>query len=94
MELLNAARSLVVVIDLQGKLMEMIERPGLVIAGTRKRMKLAELFAVPLILTEQYPRGLGSTHPGIRAACDEMATPKQFLDKTSFGCCGDVHFER
>jgi nicotinamidase-related amidase len=94
MELLNVNRSIVVVIDLQGKLMEMIERPGLVIAGTKRLMKLAELFGVPVLMTEQYPRGLGSTHPEIRAAFDALASPKRWMEKTSFGCCGDPGFER
>lgn len=94
MELLDVNRSIVLVIDLQGKLMEMIERPEMVIAATRRLLKLAELFAVPVVLTEQYPRGLGGTHPEVRAAYDSLTIPKRMLDKTSFGCCGDLDFER
>jgi nicotinamidase-related amidase len=94
MELLSPDRSIVVIIDLQGKLMEMIERPGLVLAGTQRLMKLAEMFEVPIVMTEQYPRGLGATHPEIRAAFDAITTPKRYLDKTSFGCCGDPNFEK
>jgi len=30
-------------------------------------MKLAEMFSVPVILTEQYPKGLGPTHPEVMA---------------------------
>jgi len=93
MELLDVDRSILLVIDLQGKLMEMIERPGLVIAGTRRLLKLADLFEVPTILTEQYPRGLGRTHPGIQAAFDELTARKCLSHKTSFGCCGDPKFE-
>jgi nicotinamidase-related amidase len=93
MELLDVNRSIVLVIDLQGKLMEMIERPGLVIAATRRLLKLADLFAVPVVLTEQYPRGLGATDPDVRAAYDELKVPRRYLDKTSFGCCGDSGFE-
>lgn len=74
--------------------MEMIERPALVVAATKKLLKLADLFGVPVILTEQYPRGLGGTHPEVRAAFDELATSKRVLDKTSFGCCGDPNFEK
>jgi nicotinamidase-related amidase len=94
MELLDVNRSVVLIIDLQGKLMEMIERPALVVAATRRLLKLADLFGIPVILTEQYPRGLGGTHPEVRAAFDELATSKRVLDKTSFGCCGDPNFER
>ncbi|MBZ5497154.1 MAG: isochorismatase family protein [Acidobacteriia bacterium] len=93
MELLDVNRSVVLIIDLQGKLMEMIERPGLVIAATKRLLKLAELFKVPIVMTEQYPQGLGGTHSEIRAAFDAVKTPKWYLDKTSFGCCGDPGFE-
>jgi nicotinamidase-related amidase len=94
MELLDVNRSILLIIDLQGRLMEMIERPALVIAATGRLLKLADLFEVPVILTEQYPRGLGGTHPEVRAAFDELRTKKRLLDKTSFGCCGDPGFER
>jgi nicotinamidase-related amidase len=94
MELLNADRSIVLAIDLQGRLMELIERPGLVVAATVRLLKLADLFGVPVILTEQYPKGLGRTHPEVRAAFDALTVPKRFLEKTSFGCCGDSSFQR
>ena len=93
MELLDANRSIVVVIDLQGKLMEMVERPALLIAATVRLLKLSELFEVPVIMTEQYPQGLGGTHPGVLAAFEALRTPTRLLQKTSFGCCGDPSFE-
>jgi nicotinamidase-related amidase len=94
MELLDVNRSIVVIIDLQGKLMEMIERPALVVAATVRLLKLSALFEVPVIMTEQYPQGLGGTHPDVRAAFDGLAIPRRFMQKTSFGCCGDPNFER
>jgi len=94
MELLDVCRSIVLIIDLQGKLMEMIERPALVVAATIRLVKLAGLFDVPVIMTEQYPRGLGKTHPDIQAAFDALPSARRFMEKTSFGCCGDNGFER
>lgn len=93
MELADVRRSIVVVIDLQGKLMNMVHRPGLVIAATRRMLKVAELFEVPVVLTEQYPERLGETHPEVLEAFDALATPKRRLAKVSFGCCGDPGFE-
>jgi len=92
-ELLEAARSLVLVIDLQGRLMEMIHRPRLVVEGTIRLMRLAEIFSVPVVLTEQYPPGLGPTHPQVRAVFDELTTTKRYMAKEAFGCCGDPLFE-
>jgi nicotinamidase-related amidase len=93
MELLDSARSIVVVIDLQGRLMEMAYRSSMVIRATLRLLRLAELFHVPVVLTEQYPRGLGPTEATVRAAFDGLSVPKSLLEKTSFGCCGDPAFE-
>jgi len=94
MALLDVDRSIVVAIDFQGKLMEIIERPKLVVASAVRLIKIAGLFKVPILMTEQYSKGLGGTHPEIRAAFDAAETEKRYLDKTSFGCCGDPQFER
>jgi len=93
-DLLDVKRSVVVVIDLQGKLMEMVHRPEMVIAATLRLLKLAALFEVPVILTEQYPRGLGPTHPEVRSAFDALPGWKRHVEKTSFGCYGDEGFRR
>lgn len=93
MELLDVNRSVMLVIDLQGKLMDMIVRPRLVIDSSIRLLKLAGMFQVPVVLTEQYPKGIGPTHPEVKAAYDSLTTPKRYLDKTSFGCCGDPSFE-
>jgi nicotinamidase-related amidase len=93
MELLDVSRSVVVVIDLQGKLMDMVVRPKLLVEASLRLLKLAELFAVPVVMTEQYPKGIGPTHPRVREAFDGLSVPKRFLEKTSFGCCGDAGFE-
>lgn len=90
--LLNPANSLLVVIDLQGKLMDMVYRPELVKAATIRLMQLADIFEVPVVLTEQYPKGLGSTNPEVRSVFDALQTPKRFVEKLSFGCCGDDGF--
>jgi len=93
MEILDSTRSILVVIDLQGKLVDMVHRPRLVLSATQRLLKLAELFQVPVVLTEQYPQGLGATHPDVRAAFDAVTAPKRLVAKTSFGCCGDPGFE-
>lgn len=95
MELLSAERSVLVVIDLQGRLVEMVERPARTRAAAIRLLNLAGLFEVPVILTEQYPGGLGLTHPDVRAAFDAVTArgvPTRFVEKTSFGCCGDGGF--
>jgi len=92
MELLDVGRSIVVVIDLQGKLMEMAFRSSLVVQATQRLLRLADIFGVPVVLTEQYPEGLGATRAEVRAAFDGLSVPKAFVEKTSFGCCGEPEF--
>jgi len=92
MELLDVKRSVVVVIDEQGKLMDMIHRPPLVISATKRLMQLADIFEVPVVLTEQYPQGLGVTHPEVRAVFDGLKTTTRYVEKVSFGCCGEPRF--
>ncbi len=91
-ELLDIRRSVVLVIDLQGKLMEMIHRPSLVVQATCRLLRFADHYRVPVLLTEQYPRGLGPTHPEVRTVFDQLETEHHYLDKTAFGCCGDERF--
>ncbi|HJW71343.1 MAG TPA: isochorismatase family protein [Geothrix sp.] len=93
MPLLDAGRSILVVIDFQGKLVQMVHRPAMALEATRRLMRLADLFAVPVVLTEQYPKGIGPTEASIRATFDGLSAPTFFLEKTAFGCCGDVGFE-
>ena len=94
MELLDVQRSVVLVVDLQETLMGRIHRPQLVVDATIRLLKLAGIFDVPVLLSEQYPEGLGGTDPGVRAAFDALETPTDYLKKISFGCCGDASFER
>ncbi len=91
-ELLDIRRSIVLVIDLQGKLMEMIHRPALVVQSTCRLLRLADIYRVPVLLTEQYPRGLGPTHPEVQSVYDDLTTTRRYVDKTSFGCCGEASF--
>jgi nicotinamidase-related amidase len=91
--LLDSRRSVLLIIDLQGKLMDMVHRPQLVIGASLRLLSLAELFGIPVVLTEQYPKGLGATHPQVRAAFDALSGPKRHLEKVAFGCCGDAAFE-
>ena len=91
-ELLDPGRSVLVVIDFQGKLMDLVAHPARLLAAGTRLLKLAEMCRVPVLLTEQYPKGIGPTHPEIRAAFDALTTPKRTMDKTTFDCVADPKF--
>lgn len=93
MPLATADRSVLVIIDLQGKLVEMVERPALVLDATLRLLEFADLFAVPVLLTEQYPKGIGPTHPRILERFEALRVPHRRFEKTAFGCCDEAGFE-
>jgi len=92
MELLDSQRSLLLVIDMQGKLMQMVYRHDRIRAAAVRLLRLAGMHRVPVLLTEQYAKGLGPTHAEVRSAFDACPSAKRYLDKTSFGCGGDPNF--
>jgi nicotinamidase-related amidase len=65
MRTLDAAASTLLLIDLQARLMPAIEGAAAVIANARRLRDAAGLLAVPLLYTEQNPRGLGPTVPEV-----------------------------
>lgn len=84
---LTPATSLLCVVDVQEKLLAVMPRGEQVVSRCLRLAEAAGLLAVPAVLTEQYPRGLGCTAPGLAA---KLPVP---LEKTSFSCCGCDHFQ-
>ncbi|SJZ52900.1 isochorismatase family protein [Selenihalanaerobacter shriftii] len=58
---LSREDSVLMVIDIQEKLVPAMEYGEKVIQNTNKLISIAERIGVPIIATEQYPRGLGRT---------------------------------
>lgn len=85
---LDAANSALLVIDVQERFLPAI--PAIAPDQTVGRncgilLAAARLLAVPTIVSEQYPKGLGSTLPHLVAAHPNA----QRLAKTHFSCAGD-----
>ena len=79
MPLLDPRRSTLVLIDFQTKLMPAIDRGEAAIANARRLVEAARLLDVPVLVTEQYAKGLGPTVP-------ELAPPAESLvSKMCFG---------
>ena len=60
---LDAQRAVLVVIDVQEAFRPVIERFDEVVAATLTRIRGVRAVGVPVLVTEQYPQGLGSTVP-------------------------------
>ena len=60
-KLLNADESLYIVIDLQEKLVKILEEDSKVIKNSQTIAKTSSILNIPIIITEQYKKGLGET---------------------------------
>jgi nicotinamidase-related amidase len=83
---------ILVVIDIQEKLLPAIFNKESVVKNTRTLIHLADLFGLPVVLTEQYPKGLGHTVPEIKEAYDSVSVPKAFFEKMTFSCARNSEF--
>jgi nicotinamidase-related amidase len=87
--LLDAARSALVVIDVQeGYRGHTVDHESMV-RGVRTLISAAAIMEVPVLVTEQYPKGLGSTQPEI---ADALPAGTPIIDKLSMSCCGQPRF--
>ena len=81
----TAENSLLVVVDIQTRLGNAM--PGKVLNRVLQNAALlarsAELLEVPVLLTEQYPQGLGTTHPEVAEALPAQC---RRFSKTAFSC--------
>lgn len=86
--LFNPARAVLVVVDEQERLMPSIVEAERVIAKSRRMIGIADAVGLPVIFTEQYPKGLGPTTRDVRELFGDRAP----IAKTSFGCYGCEEF--
>jgi nicotinamidase-related amidase len=84
-DLLDRARSVLLVIDLQEGYRGKLHEEERTIAGARRLLQAAGVLGVPVVLTEQYPKGLGATRSEV-AECLPPETAR--FEKTSFSCLG------
>jgi nicotinamidase-related amidase len=77
----TAAHSALLVVDVQGKLLERIDRKEEMLGNVVRLIKVAGLLDIPVLATEQYPKGLGSSVPEVATLIPHRA------EKTVFHCC-------
>src|SRR4051794_14873371 len=80
---LTTENSVLVVVDVQDRLLAKIAAAESLVRNAGFLLDAAGLLGVPARGTEQYPKGLGGSHPEIRRRLPQMPT-----EKTAFSCCG------
>lgn len=81
-----------VVVDMQTRLSTAMPPDDLqqVCKQTAALLQGAKLLAIPTIITEQYPTGLGETLPMLKAHASEAV----YVEKTAFSACGEPRFNQ
>jgi len=82
--LLDRQHTALLVIDIQDRVHAVMRYRETVETNAIKLIRGCQLLRVPILLTEQYPKGLGHTIPSIRNAL-QTTLP---LQKMAFSCCG------
>jgi len=85
---LDKNNAVLLVVDIQDKLAAAMKQREKVVENTLHLIELAKTFDMPVVVTEQYPRGLGSTVPEIKEALPAYAP----IEKLTFNCCGVPDF--
>jgi nicotinamidase-related amidase len=77
-----------VVVDIQEKLLPAINDFLSVLDRSVKMVTAAKALEVPILFTQQYTRGLGQTHTALTSLMPEYS----YLEKTTFNCFGAEGF--
>lgn len=87
------AQSLLVVIDVQTRLMAAMNRESrdAVVGGAGQLLRAAGLLDIPVIISEQYPRGLGHTEPVV---AEHKPAVCEVVEKTAFSVRGVEQFDK
>ncbi|MFO7839353.1 MAG: hydrolase [Desulfosalsimonadaceae bacterium] len=86
--MLRQKETALLVIDVQGKLAESVHESGRIRANLQKLIRGARLFELPIVVTEQNPKGLGPTIPELKNILEQAPV----VAKTAFNACLHTSF--
>lgn len=76
------------VIDIQGQLAKSVVCSEMLLTNARILISSAKILNIPIIVTEQYPNGLGPTVPELKSMLSGVRT----ISKQTFSCCREPEF--
>jgi nicotinamidase-related amidase len=86
---LDREQTVLMIIDVQeGYRGKTVEHERMV-RGVRRLVDAAQVVGVPILATEQYPKGLGHLVPEVR---EGLAPGDPVIEKLSLSCCGEPAF--
>lgn len=84
---LTPKNTALLVIDVQEKLIRLVDRSVDVLNNIQKVIKGFQILKIGTVVTEQYPQGLGETVPALKSYLGDQ---QKYLSKTTFSCLGDA----
>ncbi|MBN2137924.1 MAG: hydrolase [Sedimentisphaerales bacterium] len=87
--MLKAEDCCLVVVDVQGKLAQLMHEKNTLFKNVQILIKAARILKIPILWCQQCPDALGPTIPEIA----ELLGGLEPFDKSAFSCCGDEDFK-
>jgi NAD+ synthase len=87
LEMIDRKKTAFILVDIQEKFVPAIKDMDEVIKNSNILVKVSEILNIPLIVTEQYPKGLGHISKAIN-----LPDKKFLIEKISFSCFGSEEF--
>ena len=85
---LNTENTVLLLIDFQERLFPVMHDKEKLLRNVVKLIQGIKVLEVPIIITEQYPKGLGSTIPEIKGLLPDVKP----VEKVCFSCCDEPSF--
>lgn len=86
--ILRQDKTVLLVVDYQEKMVQAMHEPQRVTQAIQSLLRAMKILGIPIVVTEQYPKGLGHTASELQNEV-EGAT---IIEKLSFSCCGNQDF--
>ncbi|MEQ8666738.1 MAG: hydrolase [Rhodospirillales bacterium] len=86
--LIHPEHSCLIVIDMQDRLVPAMQAPARTIRNAGILIRAADRLGVPILMTEQYPKGLGPTVKELKGLSDKAQT----IPKIHFSCMQEPAF--
>ncbi len=83
--ILNRDRSVVLLVDVQERFRDVMADGPAMIEECGRILQAAKILGIPILATEQYPKGLGHTVPELA----ELIDGYPLVEKLTFSCCGE-----
>ena len=87
--LINVSNSILVVIDVQDKLINSIHENSIIVENISKLINIFNTLSLPVIYSEQYPKGLGITVDKIK---EKLKDNSELVIKNNFSCWKEKSF--